>query len=162
MARICEAETEHFDQLVDCQLMVLESLSTSLPREFIEEKRKRYFGTDGFRPEALQHRGQLNLVASEDGMINGFALGRIDRGGTSWLTFLGVLPSFRNMGIGEALLKAFISKSKLREAKRVSLFTAVELKPALNLYIRNGFTTDGIPRYQDYGVNLYRYEKNLV
>ncbi len=95
-------------------------------------------------------------------MIVGFALGKIDRGGTSWLTFLGVLPSFRKMGIGEALLKEFIRKSRLRAAKRVSLFTAVELEPALSLYIKNGFSTDGVPRYQDYGVNLYRYEKTLV
>ena len=162
MVRICEAKIEHFDQLVDCQLMVLESLSPSLPGEFIEEKRKRYFEKDDFRPEALQYIDQLNLVAWEDDKIVGFALGRIDRGGTSWLTFLGVFPSFRKMGFGEALLKEFIHKSKLREAKRVSLFTALELKPALNLYIKNGFTTDGVPRYQDYDVNLLRYEKNIV
>jgi ribosomal protein S18 acetylase RimI-like enzyme len=162
MVRIREAKTEHFDQLITCQLKVLESLSPSLPGEFIEEKRKRYIETDGFRPEDLQHNGQLNLVSSIDDMIVGFALGRIDRGGTSWLIFLGVLPLFRGKGVGGALLKEFIRKSKLRAAKRVSLFTAVELKPALNLYVRNGFTNDGVPRYRNYGVNLYRYEKNLV
>jgi ribosomal protein S18 acetylase RimI-like enzyme len=102
------------------------------------------------------------LVALEGEKIVGFALGKIDRGGTSWLTFLGVLPLFRKKGTGEALLKEFIHKSKLRGTKRVSLFTALELKPALNLYIKNGFTTDGIPRYRDYDVNLFRYEKSLV
>ena len=162
MVHICEAGKENFDQLVECQLKVLMSFSLSLPKEFIEEKRKRHLENDGFCPEALQNKGHLSLVACEDDMVVGFALGKIDIGGTSWLTFLGVIPSFRKMGYGEALLKEFINKSKLREARKLSLFTAVELKPALSLYIKNGFTTDGVARYRNYGVDLLRYEKNLV
>lgn len=159
---ILEAGNEHFEGLVDCQLKVLEGLSALLPRGFIEEKRKRYFETADFRVEALRERGRLNLVACEGDMVVGFALGKIDGGGTSWLTFLGVLPPYRKKGYGEALLKGFIGLSRVLEAGRVSLFTAVELKPAINLYIKYRFTTDGAPKYQSCGVNLYRYERDLV
>ena len=78
------------------------------------------------------------------------------------MTFIDVLPSSRKMGFSEALSKEFISEVKLRYARRLSLFTAVKLKPALNLYIKNGFTTDRVPKYRDFGANLLRYEKNLV
>lgn len=161
MPCICEAGAHHFQALVECQLIVLESLSDSLPKEFIKHKRDRLLGTDFETVHGLQNREQLNLVARENGLIIGFALGKIDRGNNSWLTFLGVLPLFRGRGFGEALLKEFLIKSKLLGARRVCLFTAVELVSALNLYIKFGFSTDNVPRYREYGIKLFKYVKNI-
>jgi hypothetical protein len=135
MPCICEAGAHHFQALVECQLIVLESLSDSLPKEFIKHKRDRLLGTDFEKVHGLQNREQLNLVARENGLIIGC--------------------------FGEALLKEFLIKSKLLGARRVCLFTAVELVSALNLYIKFGFSTDNVPRYREYGIKLFKYVKNI-
>ncbi len=59
---------------------------------------------------------------------------------------MGVLPAYRRNGIGEKLLNNAIQLAVNRKIFRIELEVFDSNKPAINLYKKNGFTTEGRKR----------------
>ncbi|MFQ6054322.1 MAG: GNAT family N-acetyltransferase [Candidatus Bathyarchaeia archaeon] len=163
MARVRRAGAGDIRGLMDCQVQVLESLRGVLPTPFIEHEMGglRGRGREDALEKAIGEEDTIVLVAEEGGTIVGFAQGKVDRGGTSWLAYMGVAPAFRRRGIARELVRRFIAESRARGAHTVSLYTAPELRPAIRLYTEMGFTPAGRMRRSRYGVALIEYSKPL-
>lgn len=59
---------------------------------------------------------------------------------------MGVLPEFRGQGIGWRLLESCLNLAHQAGITRVELETRSDNEPALRLYLRMGFETEGIKR----------------
>lgn len=163
MADIRKARIEDIRGILNCQEQVLESLRGILPAKFIDYEIESLCGPDGGDAlgKAIEEKNTIVLVAVEAGSLVGFAQGRVDRGGTSWLAYMGVIPAYRRRGIARELVKRYITESQARGAHKVSLYTAPELRPAINLYTEMGFIAEGKKRRHRYGVELIAYSKSL-
>jgi len=150
------------ERYLECQLEVFESLRGTLLPAFIEGKISwlRERGRVWVKG-AIKDLERINLVAEDGGSIVGMATGRMGRGGLSTLGFMGVIPSMRRKGIDRRLLKTFIEESRRREAAKVTLNTASELKPAIKLYVEMVFLSEGLLRRHLHGVNSIVYSKFL-
>jgi ribosomal protein S18 acetylase RimI-like enzyme len=163
MVGIRKARVEEVENLLSCQAQVLESLRGMLPTHFIEYQMRWLRGSDveDALETAIEGKNTIVLVAEDAKSIVGFAQGRVNKGGTSWLAYMGVIPAYRRRGIGRELTKSFLTESRSRGAHKVSLYTAKELKPAINLYIGLGFVRKGTTRRHNYGVDLIEYSRSL-
>jgi ribosomal-protein-alanine N-acetyltransferase len=85
----------------------------------------------------------FHIVAVKEAETMGLAWGYIREDGSSWLTFLGVIPSQRRRGVGRSLLARFIEESRKRGSHKVSLDTDSCLIPAVRLYESMGFVKEG-------------------
>ena len=106
---------------------------------------------------AIADPARLILVAEEGGEIVGLAQGRTNKGGYSWLGFMGVSPDHRRRGAARGLLHEFIRQSRERGCTKVSLNTAPSLKPAIKLYAETGFVPEGYLRNHMHGIDLIFY-----
>jgi ribosomal-protein-alanine N-acetyltransferase len=81
---------------------------------------------------------EIHLKAlAEDGTMAGFAAASIKRNeNAGWITTLGVFPSYRNQGIGSALLEACESSFGLPFAR---LTVNINNQPAIELYQKKGY-----------------------
>lgn len=88
----------------------------------------------------LPNSGQAALVALVDGIPAGSVF-LVDRDLeththlTPWLAGLFVLPAFRRMGIGEALVSALIAQAAISGCERLYLYTSIG-----EFYRRRGWT----------------------
>jgi ribosomal protein S18 acetylase RimI-like enzyme len=122
------------------------------------------YGRDDFRrssfeewaPRALGGQGYesaLVWVAAEGGRIVGANIcGWKAFGDWGWIATLGVLPSHRGRGIGDALLRTAFAEFRRRGERRVALSVAAENASATQLYERAGMRV---------AYTLVLYEKEL-
>lgn len=159
MATVRIATAEDIEGLLDCHANVWESLRDVLPTSWIEDEIERLRETDvkDTVQGVMEDRMRITLVAEDEEEAVGFAMGRSDKGGLSWLSFMGVTPPYRRRGIDRELVQKFIEESKLRGAYKVSLNTAPKLEPAVKLYVSMGFVPEGFLRRHRYGVDLIIY-----
>ena len=153
---VCDEDVQGF---IDCYLKVWKSFRGILPEQWVEEVIKEA-GRPSFQENirsAIADPDRILLVAEKDGEIVGHAQGRVNRGGYSWLGFMGVSPDHRRQGIGRALLNGFIEESRRSGCTKVSLDTAPCLKPAVKLYADTGFIPEGYMRNHMHGLNLIFY-----
>ncbi|MDR0847934.1 MAG: GNAT family N-acetyltransferase [Propionibacteriaceae bacterium] len=114
---------------------------SELPPRSIIEKPELALYIDGFGG-----KDDVGLVAKKDGKIVGAAWTRLIHGfgyvddETPELT-IGVLPEYRNKGIGTKLLKNLFEVVVEKRFKRISLDVKKD-NPAVHLYERLGFTTE--------------------
>lgn len=156
----CDDDIQGF---VDCYSKIWKSFRGILPKQWVEEvieEADQPAFSDNLQ-STIAHIDHIILVAEDEGKIVGLAQGRIHRGGRSWLVFMGVLPDHRRQGIGGSLLSKFIEKSKQGGCTKVSLDTAPCLKPAIKLYVDNGFIPEGYLRRHSHGLDLIFYSKFL-
>ena len=94
-------------------------------------------------------------LARLGGEVSGFALGRVVAGEAE-LLLLAVARGVQRRGVGDALLRRFISVAKRRGADRLHLEVR-DGNPALGLYRRAGFEEVGRRRnyYHGQGGRLY-------
>ena len=142
-----------------CYLSIWNSLRGILPDKFvaeaIEDVSKTLFSDR--LVAAIEDPKRIMLVAEENDEIIGLAQGRTNKGGYSWLGFMGVSPEKRRMGIARRILEEFISYSKNEGCTKVSLNTAPTLKPAIKLYTEMGFIPEGYMRNHMHGLDLIFY-----
>jgi mycothiol synthase len=101
-------------------------------RRTFEEWSPRVFDHEGFDPT-------LVWVASESGAIVGANVcGWKEAGDWGWIGSLGVLPSHRRHGIGDALLRTAFAEFWDRGERRVALGVDAENPSATRLYERAG------------------------
>ncbi|MBI3168842.1 MAG: GNAT family N-acetyltransferase [Chloroflexi bacterium] len=79
-----------------------------------------------------------SLVASEDGVMRGVAMLGV-RADRSWITRLGVIPSTRRGGVGEALCRSLLEKSTSRGIDFTMLEVIKNNMPAHQLFLKLGF-----------------------
>jgi ribosomal protein S18 acetylase RimI-like enzyme len=106
---------------------------------------------------AIVNPDRILLVVEKDGEILGLAQRRVNKGGYSWLGFMGVAPDHRRQGIGRALLYGFIEESRKSGCTKISLDTAPCLKPAIKLYADVVFIPEGYMRNHMHGLDLIFY-----
>lgn len=82
--------------------------------------------------------GSVFFAKTADGVLGTCALLKGDHDDFE-LIKMGVSPDARNMGIGSLLMEACISDAKRKNAKLITLETAVPLKAAIHLYKKYGF-----------------------
>lgn len=102
----------------------------------------------------------VRLKAVEDGQMVGFVAGdpRPSQG-FSWIATIAVLPAYRQMGIGRALLRACEEKV---QTPRVKLSVRASNQTAIRLYEQEGYhTTDLWKSYYNDGENAIVMEKIL-
>ena len=83
-----------------------------------------------------------------------------------YLDRLGVNVDYLKQGIGEVMLKNAMEIAKLKDAKYLRLFVVDINKPAINLYLKNGFKqVDGIYEERiddDLVLREYGFEKEVI
>jgi ribosomal-protein-alanine N-acetyltransferase len=91
--------------------------------------------------------GSFGFLAWQEGSPVGFILAR-DLGGETEILSLGVLPTWRQRGVGRALLGAVAAGSVARQGDALVLEVATDNEAARRLYADSGFVTAGRrPRY---------------
>jgi len=152
----CDKDVQGF---IDCYSRVWRSFLGILPEQWVEDVIKES-GQPSFQENIrspIANPDRILLVAEKDGEIVGHAQGRVNRGGYSWLGFMGVSPDHRRQGIGRALLNGFIEESRTSGCTKVSLNTAPCLKPAVKLYADMGFIPESYMRNHMHGLDYIFY-----
>jgi GNAT superfamily N-acetyltransferase len=159
MVSVRKAVEGDIPDFVGCYSGIWRSFLGTLPDQYVEEVVE-----DAAQPSfpgrvkaAIENPDRITLVAEEEGEVVGLAQGRVNRGGYSWLDFMGVTPGRRRRGIGRALLERFIEESRGSGCTKVSLNTAPYLKPAIKLYAEMGFIPEGYMRNHMHGLDLIFY-----
>lgn len=154
---------EEVQGFIDCYIEVFRSLKGILPDEYVNNQIKRASSTE-FQENVSKEVSDphhILLVSLDDGHTIGLAWGNIKEDGSSWLSFLGVVPAFRRKGIGRSLLTRFIEESNKKGSGIVSLDTDPGLIPAIKLYESMGFVKDGLVK-NPYGLELILYRKDIT
>jgi ribosomal-protein-alanine N-acetyltransferase len=117
------------------------------------------FGEEAWSPDMLASElagepGRYYLVASEDGVIAGYA-GLAAGGGQADVLTVGVAHDRWGEGIGAALLENLLAEARLRGCRDVFLEVRVDNERAQRLYQRHGFAPIGLRRgyYQPSGAD---------
>ena len=147
---------------IDCYVTIFSTFQGILPQDFIineiETASKPEFQQN--LVNKLDDRNTILLVAMDDKKMRGLAWGNIKEDRLSWLSFLGVIDTYRGMGIGRALLGRFIEQCFERGAHKISLDTDPNLIPAIQLYESMGFSRDGFVTSPN-GMKLILFGKEL-
>ncbi len=102
----------------------------------------------------------VRLKAEINGDIVGFIAGDIRRSlNIAWIATVGVLPEYRGIGIGQALLTACESRLQV---PTVRLSVRASNHPAIELYQKLDYQQIGVwPSYYQDGEEALVFEKNL-
>jgi len=79
-----------------------------------------------------------SMVASEDGELRGVAMLGV-RADRTWITRLGVIPSTRRGGVGEALMRSLLERSAILGIDFTMLEVIKNNTPAHQLFLKLGF-----------------------
>jgi len=112
------------------------------------------------------------IVAEGDGEIMGYIMCRVETGLPSFRSFdipkrghiisIGVLPQYRNRGVGRALVQKALQAMTKYKAKECYLEVRVSNLPAINLYEKLGFKVTKIAKsYYADGENAYMMTRPL-
>jgi mycothiol synthase len=103
-----------------------------------ETWRHNFTGGAGFRPD-------VSLLLLEDAQPVGFAICHVDTeagsesGAEGWIAQMGVRPSWRNRGLGRALLREVLRRFQAHGLAKAALEVNVDNDRAVRLYERLGF-----------------------
>lgn len=143
--KIRKAKKEDISQLIE-----LMQNADNRTREWAEERIRRY----------IENKNKMILIAEEDGNLIGFAgLKKYEDNSArdftdldkfAWITWIAVLPSYRNKKVGSELLKS--AKKYANDYNKTGLILDCREK-VIDFYKKNGFNIVGnyinkeIPRY---------------
>lgn len=113
------------------------------------------------------------LVAEYQGQVVGYIMCRLEHGFSDvkklrfarkgHIISVAVMPDFRNMGMGYALVEQVLSVLSARDADECYLEVRTNNVQAINLYRKMGFeVTRTIPRYYFDGFDAYVMTKTLT
>ncbi|OGO64163.1 MAG: hypothetical protein A2Z45_08015 [Chloroflexi bacterium RBG_19FT_COMBO_55_16] len=102
----------------------------------------------------------VRLKAMSDGRLVGFIAADIRRAeGLAWIATIGVLPEYRQHGIGTTLLRACENRLVV---PRIRLSVRASNGPAIRMYTRLGYKRSGVwSRYYSDGEDALVLEKYL-
>ena len=154
---------EDIQGFIGCYLEIWKSLRGILPDGYVEAQIKRASSQE-FQEKIIKEVSDprnFHIVAVKEAETMGLAWGNIREDGSSWLSFLGVIPAQRRMGVGRSLLARFIEESRKMGSHKVSLDTDSCLIPAVRLYESMGFVVEGFTK-NPYGLELVIYSKDIT
>ena len=154
---------EDIQGFIGCYLEVWKSLRGILLEGYVENQLRRASSQE-FQEEIIEEVSDprnFHIVAVKEAETMGLAWGNIREDGSSWLSFLGVIPAQRRMGVGRSLLVRFIEESRKMGSHKVSLDTDPCLIPAVRLYESMGFVVEGFTK-NPYGLELVIYSKDIT
>lgn len=125
-----------------------------------------------FFADDIENKCLYLLVGKNDDIIAAFTLCKTSAGENNvkwenvhkkalYIERFGVNVNYLNQGIGSTMIKHAIVLTKQKGAKYLRLFVVDINKPAINLYLKNGFNqVDGIyeERIDDFVLNQYGFE----
>jgi len=147
---------------IRCYLEIWQSLKGILPDDYVNTQIQQASSEEFLEKLLEANSNNLNifLMACIEANTVGIAWGRIQEDGSSWLSFLGVIPVHRRKGVGGALLARFIEESRSMGSRKISLDTDPRLTPAIKLYETRGFDAQGTTLNQ-YGLELIIYSREI-
>jgi ribosomal protein S18 acetylase RimI-like enzyme len=114
--------------------------------------------------QGVQSPRDFPVVAEVDGAAAGLAWGRIDerRPGVAHVYQVWVVPEYRGLGVGRALLEAVVAWAQSSGVHTVTLSVTCGDSPALRLYHRAGFVALGDPQPLRPGSDLRSQGMQLI
>jgi ribosomal protein S18 acetylase RimI-like enzyme len=103
----------------------------------VNDDMKNDMQTEWFNPEKPMLK-ELSTILVEQEQIIGFLILQSDRNGLQ-IKSIGLLPAYRNKGLGKKLLRYSLKKAKEKDYSSVELVVALENVPAYNLFSKIGF-----------------------
>lgn len=154
---------EDVQGFVDCYIQVFKTLYDILPQEYVKTQIEKANSPEFIDKisKAVDNKNNILLVSLDDEKIVGMAWGNIKEDGSSWLSFMGVVQTYRRNGIGRGLLVRFIEECREKGSPLISLDTDPRLIPAIRLYESMGFVKEGYVM-NPFGLELILYSKKLT
>jgi ribosomal protein S18 acetylase RimI-like enzyme len=152
---------EDLPKIRDCLISVWKSLGEYLPESWINRELHHLQTDELTHLKQSDEPNRIVLVAEEDEKIVGVILGWTGEWNVNHLNFMGVEPSHRRRSIGRNLLLKYLEILQQKGIHKVSLNTTSILKPAIRLYIDQGFIPEGLLRREAHGLDIIIYSKFL-
>ena len=145
----------------DCLISVWESLHDLLPESWVNSEIQRLKTEELTSLTQIDDSTRTVLVAEEGDNIVGIIFGRTGVWNVNHIGFMGVKSTYRRRGIRRNLLLKYLEDIEEKGIHKVCLNTAPSLKPAIRLYVEQGFVPEGFLRKEAYGVDIIIYSKFL-
>lgn len=116
----------------------------NIDKEITNRNREVYY-TKKLQEIFSSDRLSVSLVAEVDGLVIGFLLGQVYEGeygipeDTAYLDTIGVLPAYRNYGVGSKLLEQFISNMKACKISKIYTMVNFNDRKLINFFSGQGF-----------------------
>ena len=110
------------------------------PRKLLDEELQLYSYDTFLR--FIGDENRYGFVAEDDGRIVGLAIGRIDQGGVSDLSWICTALDEQGKGIGKKLINKVADYSKEKGCHKLFAYTTPDLVTAVNLYLSSGFVQE--------------------
>jgi ribosomal protein S18 acetylase RimI-like enzyme len=155
MVKITEITPALFPKFYRCFEILMQEGYAGFPFKLREYFIKKEYSLSNFILwNEKQFRKFFLAIDNEgNGEIVGFLVGDNTYGGVAFITWIGVLPNFRHLGIGRQLLEVYEAYVKTKHAHLLELFTYEAVKP---FYLKLGFLEIGRREQGFYG------QKNII
>ncbi|KPL01105.1 MAG: hypothetical protein AMJ91_01465 [candidate division Zixibacteria bacterium SM23_73_3] len=110
------------------------------PEKLFEEELQRY-SAEAFS-RFIEHKNSFAFVSVEEQGLIGLAIGRIEEGGVSDLSWICTDPLSQRKGTGKELLSEVIGYCKDKGCHKIFAYTFPFLVPAVSFYLKSGFNLE--------------------
>jgi ribosomal protein S18 acetylase RimI-like enzyme len=114
------------------------------PRKLLDEELKLYSYDTFLR--FIGDENKYGFVAIENEKIVGLAIGKLDTGGLSDLSWICIAIEEQGKGIGKELINKIVSYSKEKGCHKLFAYTTPNLVSAVALYLSSGFVPEAYLR----------------
>jgi ribosomal protein S18 acetylase RimI-like enzyme len=132
----------------------------SFPRQVMEESAEAYT-VENLKKRAFGRRS-FAVGAFENGALVGFAWGWAGKERVFTLDWIGVQESHRRRGTGAAMLTLVEEYARRNKLYKISLFASAYATREVLLYIRRGYSIEGIHENHYYGWDFVSLGKVLT
>lgn len=99
-------------------------------------------------------RGQKYFISTDNGVENGCVAFEQPNNETAYLNRLSVLPEFRNIGIGAALVHHIIDYSKENKVSNISIGIIADHTQLKEWYLKHGFNEGELQKFDHLPFNV--------
>jgi len=129
------------------------------PEKLFEEELKRY-SPDAFS-QFIEGKNTFAFVSVEKEEVIGLAIGRIEEGGISDLSWICTDPLSQGKGAGKELLSGVVEYCKNKGCHKIFAYTFPFLTPAVSFYLKSGFILEAYLRKHWYQLDFLIMSKWL-
>ena len=140
MVRITEITPQLFPGFYSCFEILMQEGYAGFPPRLREFFIKKEYSQSNFVLWYEKQFRKIFLAMNEYDQVVGFLVGDNTYGGVAFITWVGVLPSYRKHGLGRSLMQVYEDYVKAKKAHIIELFTYEGVK---DFYIKNGFLEIG-------------------
>ncbi len=143
--RRCADSIENFLRVfLDSIIMKIEPMAESHVKAIAELEKRSFsvpWSEDGIRSELQNDTAHFIVAVANDNALG--YIGAHEICGEAYITNVAVLPEYRRLGIGEALIAAATEGAKTRDCDFISLEVRISNTPAIELYKKQGYNIVG-------------------